>query len=59
MRTARAWAKTLTDEEENSLQCNAENGGVDQRAQLPVPADKLNMAQQLLQECKKASPCSL
>jgi hypothetical protein len=60
MRTARAWAKTLTDAEGNSLQCDAENGGDNQRAQLLVPADKLNTARRLLQEYKESiSPFSM
>ena len=50
MRTTWAWPKTLTDAEGNSLQCDTENGGNNQRAQLLVPADKLNMAWQLLHE---------
>ena len=50
MRTAWASAKTLTDVEGNSLQCDIENGGDNQRAQLLVTADKLNMAQQFSQD---------
>jgi hypothetical protein len=46
--------KTLTDEEGNSLQCNAEYGGDDQRAQQLVPTDKLNIDQRLLQEYKES-----
>ena len=62
MRTAQALAKTLTDAEGNSLQCDVKNGGDNQQAQLLVlvPADKLNMAWQFLQEYKGSiSPFSL
>lgn len=54
MRTARMWAKTLTDEEGNSLKCDAENGADNQRAQLLVPADKLNLARRALLEYKES-----
>ena len=57
MRTAQAWAKTLTDAEGNCLQCNAENGGDNQQAPQLGPANKVNMVRWLLQECK-ASPLS-
>ena len=50
------WVKRLTDSGGNSLQCNLENGGDNQRAQLLVPADKLNMAWQFLKECKQRIP---
>ena len=60
IRIARAWAKTLTDAEGNSLQCNVEIGGDNQQAQLLVPADNLNMARQFLQEYKESmSPFSM
>ena len=56
MRTAQEWAKAWADGEGNSLQCNVENGGDNQRAQLLVPADKLNMAWRFLQEYKDSIP---
>ena len=60
MRPAWAWAKTSTDAEGNSLQCNTENGGDNQQVQPLVPADKLNMARQYLQEYKESiSPFSM
>ena len=50
----------LSDAEGNSLQCDADNGGEYQQAQLLVPADKLNMAWWLLQEYKEIiSPFSM
>ena len=60
MRTARMWARTLTNANGNSLQCNVENGGDNQRAQLLVPADKLNMSRTALIEYKESiSPFSM
>jgi hypothetical protein len=54
LRTARLWAKTLIDENGNSLKCDAENGGDNQRAQLLVPVSNLNMARQALLEYKES-----
>jgi hypothetical protein len=48
LRTARLWAKTLLDEEGNSLRCDAENGLDNQRAHLLVPTENLNRARQAL-----------
>ena len=59
MRTAWAWAKTLTHAEGKILQCDIKNGGDNQQAQLLVPAEKLNMAWWFLQEQKKVSSCSV
>ena len=60
LRTARIWAKTLVDADGNSLKCDVENGGDNQRAQLLVPVHNLNKAQQALKEYKGAiSPFSL
>jgi len=60
LRTARMWAKTLTDEDGNSLKCDAENGGDNQRAQLLVPANKLNIARQAIIAYKESiSPFSV
>ncbi|KAI2511594.1 hypothetical protein MHU86_2848 [Fragilaria crotonensis] len=60
LRTARMWAKTLTDADGNSLQCDAENGGDNQRAQLLVPVDKVNMARAALIAYKESiSPYSM
>ncbi|KAI2499330.1 hypothetical protein MHU86_15174 [Fragilaria crotonensis] len=60
LRTARLWAKTLLDEEGNSLRCDAENGGDNQRAHLLVPVENLNRARQALAIYKESiSPFSL
>jgi hypothetical protein len=58
--TARIWAKMLVDEGGNSLQCDVENGGTNQRAQLLVPFKNLNKSQTALKEYKEAiSPFNL
>lgn len=54
LRTARLWAKTLIDEEGNSLKCDVENGGDNQRAQLLVPVSNLNMARKALIDYKES-----
>ena len=46
----------LTNADGNSLQCNVKNGGDNQRAQLLVPADKLNMAWRAFFNTKEVSP---
>jgi hypothetical protein len=60
LRTARLWAKTLLNNEGNSLRCDAENGGDNQRTHLLVPAENLNRARQALAIYKESiSPFSL
>jgi hypothetical protein len=60
MRTARMWAKTLIDTDGQSLQCDVENGGENQRAQLLVPAKNLTSARQALLDYKESiSPFSV
>jgi hypothetical protein len=44
MRTARMWAKTIIDNDGNSLKCDVENGGDNQRDHLRVPVHNLNRA---------------
>jgi rubrerythrin len=55
VRSARIWAKKLIDADGHILKCeDVENGGDNQRAQLLVPVDKLNMARQALVEYKES-----
>jgi hypothetical protein len=54
------WAKTLLDNDGNSLKCDVENGGDNQRAQLLVPVHNLNRARQALLDYKESiSPFSV
>jgi hypothetical protein len=50
------WAKTLINEDGNGLQCNAENGGENQRAQLLFQAEKMDMVRKALLDYREVSP---